>query len=99
MGLAARHCCRACKTCARPGLGWTREWAGVKSWLASPTEVLGTAFMVRGGAPNRCTVCGGLLVEDPRRMRDRIYCVECQRPWCERCGVNHDPGRHLRADQ
>ena len=49
--------------------------------------------------PNRCTACLGLLVEDPKRPeRERIFCYDCQRPFCTICGENHlganDPAQH-----
>jgi hypothetical protein len=48
---------------------------------------------------NRCTVCGGLLVEDPNRPeRERVFCSECLRPFCDSCQENHrganDPEQH-----
>jgi hypothetical protein len=50
-------------------------------------------------APGRCTVCHGLLVEDPkRRERERVFCYDCRRPFCAICQENHvganDPAQH-----
>lgn len=50
-------------------------------------------------APNRCTACQGLLVQDPKRAEgERIFCYDCRRPFCRLCGTNHpganDPAEH-----
>lgn len=68
----------------RSSPGLTKEEALALGY--SPKEATGSVLFE--AKTNHCNHCGAVVIMNPDRVRERAYCVYCNKYICDNCGIS-----------